>query len=1184
MSSDFITRMTVDGDHVKRGEIRNLNEIMGPRDICDKTREVFPDSVDFLSPEGLDKQELHRSMQFLSVATTHSIKMKYIGGHCRIYYCARADCPVAGKRKYPVKRRMKKKEQGEITEEEHPIPDDKKDVTQECVRCRNDGCGFYFHFEKRANGRWCFASADPKNNVGRGCDFSLEDSICFTEGFVSDLLKNHFKTFYSARKRYTLLNLMTDFEKQFHFRPSRSTIDRAWKLALGMDLDSVLKQNQKIEDYLLRLNQNGQYGVLLYSNRLLLVPSSDGQTFVEKELYLSSKNGKFCPLSRLEGVPFWASLADKRPTMGKRHVRMSFQAIAAAVKAAQHCLPVICLDAAHLTSYHTKGVMLAATVATTEMKMLTICVGTAPVESSAAWDFFMANLREALTRFAPELKLNELVFMSDRHKGIIAGIKKYFSESQHLFCLLHIMRNLGIKQGNRHYLWDAAEAHSERVFNKRFGKLVTCCRSASRLLSIREKWCRFFIPRTVKRFTVRTNNWAEIQNNAMKFLRGGSILTVLHSSFVYTSRKLKKYHEYGVKTFDETNLDCYEGLTAYARKIIEENNDPIYKKTFKVKQNRDSTWKVWRPCSDEDYTVTLSKDRGDCTCLLYHETGIPCPHMILVAEKRCLVGVTKAVLFPLVNDIYSGRRFLLAFPTGDVFIPPDISTYVLNTLVCLPKRAVVRGRPRVLRVASKGEEETDKASVSTPSRRSRNSFMSRQSRRRIKRSRKMCYSAGDDSDYEEIDQFTQMINGDPPSDYFSATQWKIVRMVNDETDKWVFPPCKKSLWDDEIGYISEVSSSEEEDDEQEIKDVADVSDGRRTRKTKPSQDEESDSDSDLLCSSSHSFNGNSPPLNKRLRTGASGSVQYGTTSDPSGATKEMTETEKIEMIWSCKPSDYNVWGGLYECFSPSHFDSSFMQPNTYPSRNNPALIPVLFDELWEIIEAAKPKGMEWKRRQNSEQVPIVSNKLITSFLSLVHLNTVVGLRSQAFAYSHTKDSMISFLGVFPQVNRMDIVTDINRSVCEPGFFTCLSRLDKSETLRGSYVMRCWILTHPTSDVFLSASEILQLFEYSLPDNNCFCIVISPRSKGIKIICFHLTSLGFNKIQMLKKVADDRYSSNVDRKYPFLLCQITDSGKPFYHQVPFAISSENCSCCDLRCAQDSVAQIYGTISRGLHSMW
>ena len=113
-------------------------------------------------------------------------------------------------------------------------------------------------------------------------------------------------------------------------------------------------------------------------------------------------------------------------------------------------------------------------------------------------------------------------------------------------------------------------------------------------------------------------------------------------------------------------------------------------------------------------------------------------------------------------------------------------------------------------------------------------------------------------------------------------------------------------------------------------------------------------------------------------------------------------------------------------------------------------------------------------------VQVISINLIIKFLSLVHLNTMIGLQSQAFAYSDSSDDLIRYLDVVP--NESDEESIMDSSI----------RKDSSASDRG-LVKRCWIITHPTSNVFLSSAEIIQLYKHSCESKNCFCIILSPRS-------------------------------------------------------------------------------------------
>ena len=174
--------------------------------------------------------------------------------------------------------------------------------------------------------------------------------------------------------------------------------------------------------------------------------------------------------------------------------------------------------------------------------------------------------------------------------------------------------------------------------------------------------------------------------------------------------------------------------------------------------------------------------------------------------------------------------------------------------------------------------------------------------------------------------------------------------------------------------------------------------------------------------------------------------------------------------------------------------------------------------------------------------------------------------------------------MFPQINNKDYVSDVNRTGCEKQFYIDLSRFDTSAS-RGTYTMRCWIITHPTTThVFLSESELFNLFEYSCPNNHCFCIVISPRNKGIKIICFHLTSNGFKEISRLKREVKAQNPSNEMAQNAFLHSRMMESKTIFYRQIPCDFIDGECFIRDYRTYAYVIKQVHRLISLGDYSMW
>ena len=224
-----------------------------------------------------------------------------------------------------------------------------------------------------------------------------------------------------------------------------------------------VEPDQRVEGYIRALNERGQFGVVVYSNNELVVPGiSEDFSFMFNPSDIS-----FMDHIVTDGESnYWDSLETKVPDGTKKEILMTFQAHAYAVIAFEHCIPVICVDATFVRYRGEKYVLLAATYSTTENSLVTMCYGTAEKETESSWKFFLINLRQTIKTFCPSIEWKKLVFMNDRHIGILKGVKQYFPECHHLYCTYHILGNLNLKHPKIDYYWKAVDAKSEDVFNQ----------------------------------------------------------------------------------------------------------------------------------------------------------------------------------------------------------------------------------------------------------------------------------------------------------------------------------------------------------------------------------------------------------------------------------------------------------------------------------------------------------------------------------------------------------------------------------------------------------------------------------------------------------------------------------------------------------------------------------------------
>ena len=102
-----------------------------------------------------------------------------------------------------------------------------------------------------------------------------------------------------------------------------------------------------------------------------------------------------------------------------------------------YCRPLLGLDGTHLKSKY-KGILLAATVTDANGQLFPLAYAIVSIENDDNWLWFLRLLREVVEANAPaflspEDQKSRLVFLSDRQKGLLAGVERVFPNSPHGF-------------------------------------------------------------------------------------------------------------------------------------------------------------------------------------------------------------------------------------------------------------------------------------------------------------------------------------------------------------------------------------------------------------------------------------------------------------------------------------------------------------------------------------------------------------------------------------------------------------------------------------------------------------------------------------------------------------------------------------------------------------------------------
>ncbi|KAI8569353.1 hypothetical protein RHMOL_Rhmol02G0272000 [Rhododendron molle] len=135
------------------------------------------------------------------------------------------------------------------------------------------------------------------------------------------------------------------------------------------------------------------------------------------------------------------SVCDLERDEARRFKRL-FVGFAACKHGFEFCLPLLFLDGTFLKGTH-KGCLLAACAKDGNRGLYPICVAVVDSENSENWHWFMLKLRDFLAFD------KEVVFISDRHEGLLRAVESVFPSSPHSYCLLHLKANLRKHMGGR---------------------------------------------------------------------------------------------------------------------------------------------------------------------------------------------------------------------------------------------------------------------------------------------------------------------------------------------------------------------------------------------------------------------------------------------------------------------------------------------------------------------------------------------------------------------------------------------------------------------------------------------------------------------------------------------------------------------------------------------------------------
>ncbi|XP_026458547.1 uncharacterized protein LOC113359071 [Papaver somniferum] len=212
-----------------------------------------------------------------------------------------------------------------------------------------------------------------------------------------------------------------------------------------------------------------------------------------------------------------------------------------------------------------------------------------------------------------------IVFLSDRHEGLLQGIPRVFPGSHHNYCFYQIKCNLPIGSSDANskaaidFFYKAAYSYTTANFEEALRGMhaIGCGHVANYIRTIpKEKWANAFFP--VCRYAAHSSSIFESFNNWILEFRKLPAFALLDAIRLNFMKKNSERRVEGLENFNTRLTPVYEA-------ILKENIDIGH--TWTVFQSMERLYEVKFPRS---HSVDLLE--RTCMCHRWPVNGFPCAH------------------------------------------------------------------------------------------------------------------------------------------------------------------------------------------------------------------------------------------------------------------------------------------------------------------------------------------------------------------------------------------------------------------------------------------------------------------------------------------------------------------------------------------------------------------------------
>jgi hypothetical protein len=201
---------------------------------------------------------------------------------------------------------------------------------------------------------------------------------------------------------------------------------------------------------------------------------------------------------------------------------------------------------------------------------------------------------------------DDVVFMSDREKGLVPAVEEIFPKVKHSYCCQHIADNVAVSFGNkcRPFFWQCARARTSEAFDEALKELYKESYSAGEYIENLDHttWARYAFP--FPRYGHDTNNVNESINNSWLDIRRLPILQMIEAIYTFLMKMV----------YDRHNEAELQKSTEIADIPLQKFNERLRSsRRYRVFESGNGIFQVQIPDTGVKYVVNLETTECDCS-------------------------------------------------------------------------------------------------------------------------------------------------------------------------------------------------------------------------------------------------------------------------------------------------------------------------------------------------------------------------------------------------------------------------------------------------------------------------------------------------------------------------------------------------------------------------------------------